>query len=122
MREKLVLDVPHCQVVFTIPKMLRIFFKYKRTLLSGLCFCGKDAILKYLRAVTGQEIIPGIIAVIQSFRSKINLHSHLHFLLIEGGEDQKGQFHKLSLFDEGLKEKFFSREVLRQKQKESANT
>ena len=28
MREELILDAPHCQVVFTIPKMLRIFFKY----------------------------------------------------------------------------------------------
>ena len=36
MREELVLDVPHRQVVFTIPKMLRIFFKYNRKLLSGL--------------------------------------------------------------------------------------
>ncbi len=68
-------------------------------------------ILKYLRAVTGKEITPGIIAVIQSFGSKINLHSQLHFLLTEGGEDQKKQFHKLSLFDEGLIAKFFSREV-----------
>ena len=111
MRESLLLDVPHRQVVFTIPKMLRIFFKYKRSLLSSLCLCGKGAILKYLRAVTGKEITPGIIAVIQSFGSKINLHPHLHFLLTEGGEDQEGQFHKLSFFDESLIAKFFSREV-----------
>ena len=48
MREKLLLDVPHRQVVFTIPKMLRLFFKYNRSLLSGLCLCGKEALLKYL--------------------------------------------------------------------------
>jgi hypothetical protein len=63
MRESLLLDVPHRQVVFTIPKMLRIFFKYKRSLLSNLCLCGKGAILKYLRAVTGKEIVPGIITI-----------------------------------------------------------
>jgi len=27
MREELLLDVPHRQVVFTIPRMLRIFFR-----------------------------------------------------------------------------------------------
>jgi hypothetical protein len=27
MREELLLDVPHRQIVFTIPRMLRIFFK-----------------------------------------------------------------------------------------------
>ena len=31
------LDVPHRQVVFTIPKMLRVFFKFKRKLLGDLC-------------------------------------------------------------------------------------
>ncbi len=35
MRETLLLDVPHRQVVFTIPKMLRVFFKFKRKLLGG---------------------------------------------------------------------------------------
>lgn len=45
MRETLLLDVPHRQVVFTIPKMLRLFFKYNRKLLGSLCRCdryGKD--------------------------------------------------------------------------------
>ena len=39
MRETLLLDVPHRQVVFTIPKMLRVFFKFKRRLLGDLCRC-----------------------------------------------------------------------------------
>jgi ribosomal protein S27E len=37
MREELLLDVPHRQVVFTIPRMLRIFFKYNQKLLGELC-------------------------------------------------------------------------------------
>ena len=36
MRETLLLDVPHRQVVLTIPKTLRIFFKYRRRLLGEL--------------------------------------------------------------------------------------
>lgn len=111
MREELILDVPHRQVVFTIPKMLRIFFKYKRSLLSGLCLCGKEAILKYFRAVTGKEITPGIIAVIQSFGSKINLHPHLHFLVSEGGLDREEHFHSVSRFNDDLLREIFTREV-----------
>jgi hypothetical protein len=38
MRETLLLDVPHRQVVFTIPKMLRLFFKFKRKLLQKLIY------------------------------------------------------------------------------------
>jgi ribosomal protein S27E len=36
-RETLLLDVPHRQVVLTIPKTLRIFFKFRRKLLGELC-------------------------------------------------------------------------------------
>jgi len=89
MREKLLLDVPHRQVVLTIPKMLRVFFKYNRSLLSGLCLCGKEALLQYFKSAAGRELTPGIIAVIQSFGSRINLHQHLHFLVPEGGSDQE---------------------------------
>ena len=34
-RETLLLDVPHRQVVFTVPKRLRVFFKYTRRLLMA---------------------------------------------------------------------------------------
>ena len=93
MREELMLDTPHRQVVFTIPKMLRIFFKYNRSLLSSLCRCGKEALEKYFRATTRRVISPAIIAVIQSFGSRVNFHPHLHFLVTEGGIDKEGRFH-----------------------------
>ena len=47
MREELLLDVPHRQVVFTIPRMLRIFFKYKRGLLGQLCQAAVKTLLRY---------------------------------------------------------------------------
>jgi len=111
MREKLLIDVPHRQVVFTIPKMLRVFFKYNRSLLSGLCLCGKEALLKYFMAVAGRELTPGIIAVIQSFGSRINLHSHLHFLVSEGGSDREERFHSVCRFNDDLLREIFTREV-----------
>ena len=111
MREELVLDVHHRQVVFTVPKMLRIFFKYKRHLLSDLCLCGKEALLKYFKVVAGRELTPGIIAVIQSFGSRVNLHPHLHFLVSAGGTDKDGRFHKVSSINDALLCRFFTREV-----------
>jgi hypothetical protein len=35
-REELILEVPYRQIVFTIPKLLRVFFKFKRKLLGAL--------------------------------------------------------------------------------------
>jgi hypothetical protein len=111
MRESLLLDVPHCQVVFTIPKMLRIFFKYKRRLLGELCRAAVQALLKYLQAATGTELRPGVVASIQTFGQKINFHAHLHLLVTEGGKDSEGIFHHLASFQDNLLAEFFSREV-----------
>jgi len=111
MREELLLDVPHRQVVFVIPKMLRLFFKYKRRLLGELCQAAVQALLKYFQAVTSTELIPGVVAVIQTFGEKINFHPHAHCLVSEGGEDEEGHFHHVRTFDDGLIAEFFSREV-----------
>ncbi|MGQ9673185.1 MAG: transposase zinc-binding domain-containing protein [Candidatus Aminicenantales bacterium] len=74
MRESLLLDVPHLKVVFTIPKMLRIFFKYKRGLLGELCRLAVNTLTIYFRAITEEDLTPGIIASIQTFGQKINFH------------------------------------------------
>lgn len=71
MRETLLLDVPHRQVIFTIPKMLRIFFNYKRRLLGELCRAAVQALLHYFQAVTGIELVPEIVTSIQTFGQKI---------------------------------------------------
>jgi ribosomal protein S27E len=111
MREELLLDVPHRQVVFTMPKMLRIFFKYKRRLLGELCRAAVQALLKYFQAATGAELIPGVVAVIQSFGQKINFHPHAHLLVTEGGEDPAGEFHHVASFQDSLLAEIFKREV-----------
>jgi hypothetical protein len=112
MRETLLLDVPHRQVVFTIPKMLRLFFKYNRRLLGELCRCALRSLTRYFEAVTGSDLMPGVIAAIQTFGDRINLHPHLHFLVTEGGLDESGVFRKLSRIDDSRLAELFAREVL----------
>jgi hypothetical protein len=85
MRETLLLDVPHRQIVFTIPKRLRVFFKFDRRLLGDLCRCALRSLSRYFEVVTGSALTPGVIAAIQTFGDRINLHMHLHFLMTEGG-------------------------------------
>jgi hypothetical protein len=84
MRETLLLDIPHRQVVFTIPKRLRVFFKFDRRLLGDLCRAALRAIERPFEFVTGGLMTPGVIAVLQTFGDRINLHVHLHFLVTEG--------------------------------------
>ncbi len=113
MRETLLLDVPHRQVVFTIPKRLRVFFKYKRRLLGDLCRAALRALSRYFELVAGSALTPGVIAVLQTFGDRINLHVHLHFLVTEGGVDGAGVFHRIPGIDDARLAKIFGREVLR---------
>jgi len=113
MREELLLDVPHRQVVFTIPRMLRLFFKYNRRLLGSLCRLALQSLTRYFAAVTGSELMPGVMAAVQTFGTRINFHPHLHFLVTEGGVDKAGEFHKVSRIDDSRLAELFAREVLR---------
>jgi len=112
MRQMLLLDVPHRQVVFTIPKMLRIFFKFKRRLLGDLCRCALRSLTRYFEALTGSTLTPGVIAAIQTFGDRINFHPHLHFLVTEGGVDAAGVFHEIPRIDDSRLAEIFAREVL----------
>jgi len=111
MREELLLDVPHRQVVFTVPKMLRLFFRYKRALLSPLSLATVHALLKYFHTVTGHELMPGVVAVIQTFGDRINFHPHIHILATEGGTAPDGAFHHVSRFHDERIRKIFTHEV-----------
>jgi len=65
--EEFFLDVPQRQVVFTVPKMLRLFFRFKRKPLNSLCLSAVQTLVKFLYTVTGLELMPGVVAVIQTF-------------------------------------------------------
>jgi ribosomal protein S27E len=111
-RETLFLDVPHRQVVFTIPKTLRIFFRYRRRLLGELCRAAVRTLRIYFEASAGDDLVPGIIVAVQTFGDRINFHPHLHLLSTEGGVDRSGIFHRLPRWDDGRLAEIFGREVL----------
>lgn len=73
MRRELLLDVPHRRVIFTIPGMLRFFFRYNRPLLDSLHRLALLSLARYFEAVTGSELMPGFIAAVQTVGTRINL-------------------------------------------------
>jgi hypothetical protein len=64
------------------------------------------------KIVAESELMPGVIAAIQTFGDRINLHPHLHFLVTEGGVDEAGLFHKIPRIDDSGPAEIFGREVL----------
>jgi len=111
MREELLLDVPHRQVVFTVPKMLRLFFRFRRKLLDSLCLSAVHTLVKFLHTATGLEIMPGVVAVIQTFGDRINFHPHIHVLITEGGTAPDGVFRRVCRFHDEVIQEIFTHEV-----------
>jgi hypothetical protein len=106
--------------------MLRVFFKFDRRLLGDLCRCALRSLTCYFEAVAGSVLTPGVIAAIQTFGDRINLHVHLHFLATEGGVDEAaaspvlmnrkrfmsaGVFYKIPRIDDVRLAEIFAREV-----------
>ena len=77
--------VPHRQFVFTIPKRLRIYFRFDRRLLGELCRAAWQVVRQVYAAASDQpEAVPGMIGAIQTFGDLIHWHPHIHALVSEG--------------------------------------
>jgi Transposase zinc-binding domain/Putative transposase len=74
-------NIPHPHTVFTIPKRLRVFFKYDRALLSIL-FKAAWGALSQILGVDEREL--AAIFTAQTAGEALNFHPHLHGLLADG--------------------------------------
>ena len=86
--EEVCTQVAHRQFVFTIPKRLRIYFRYDRSLLRELCQAACRTLCAVYQTVSGRsEGVPGVIGAIQIPRGREDLvhwHPHIHVLSREG--------------------------------------
>jgi putative transposase/transposase-like zinc-binding protein len=112
--EEVLAPVPHRQYVFTIPKMLRVYFRKDRRPLGKLSQCAVDALKILFRAACkDQRAIPGIITAIQTYGDLVNFHPHLHTLVTEGAFSPTGWFLTLPKIDLIALEHLFRHRVLR---------
>jgi hypothetical protein len=112
LREEVLEPVGHAQWVFTIPKMLRPYFMRHRELLGGLCRAAWDTVLEMVITTAGEEIRPGMVAVIQTFGSTINFHPHVHAIVSRGGWTVDGVWVPIPWIDATAAELLFRHKVL----------
>ena len=67
-----------------------IVASYFLYLSSGVNLSALRSLIRYFEVSTGGDLMPGVIAAIQTFGDRINFHPHLHFLVTEGGADNRG--------------------------------
>jgi hypothetical protein len=95
--EEILLDVPHRQWVFTIPKRLRPYFMHNRKLLAKLSLCAWQVLSDYLKTsiaadVTDESIKPACIIAVQTFGELVNFNPHLHIIASNGCFTNNGTF------------------------------
>jgi hypothetical protein len=93
LKEEVLANVPHRQWVFTIPKRLRVFFRFDRNLLGKLCRAAWETVREvYALEVDGDVGIPAMIGTVQTFGDLVHWHSHVHAVVAEGVFTPSGHF------------------------------
>jgi len=111
--DELLEPVPHRHIIFTIPKILRPYFRYNRKLINGLSRAAHRAIQTYVQYVFDETVTLGMIAVRQQFGEAARHHPHTHVLFAEGVWNANREFIPLLRIDTGKIKQCFELEVFR---------
>jgi hypothetical protein len=72
--------VGHAQWVFTIPKMLRVYFLHHRELLGALSLAAYETVRELMVATVEEKgFRPGMVSVIQTFGEGAKFHPLVRF-------------------------------------------
>ncbi len=98
--EEVCSPVAHRQVVLTIPKRLRLHTRFDRKLLGELCSCDWTCLKAEIQRLFGRDdVLPGMIAAIQTHGELLHWHPHIHALVTCGAFTPKGDFLEVPEFD-----------------------
>lgn len=93
LKDEVLAVVPHRQWVFTIPKRLRVYFRYDRKLLGKLCRAAYDTVCDVFRLeIDGDCGVPAMVGAVQTFGDLIHWHPHIHAIVPEGVFTVSGHF------------------------------
>jgi hypothetical protein len=85
--------VPHRHFVFSIPKILRRYFLYDRSLLLELSrYIWKTLKIYYQSCLPGKNSVPGAVIALQTFGDFLGFNPHGHVLITDGCFPEKGLF------------------------------
>ena len=104
--------VPHRQLVFTIPKRFRLFFRFDRKLLGDLARLAWQTVIEVYRvALARDDVVPGAAAAIQTFGQLVHWHPHVHALVTDGAFTPDGVFVPLPAIDDEPFERLFREKI-----------
>jgi len=107
--------VPHRHFVFSIPKILRIYFLFNRNLLKELSRISWEVIREYyIGTCRKEDSKPAAVAVIQTFGDYLSFNPHMHILAADGCFSNDGFFYAPSInIDTASLEKLFIHKIFK---------
>ena len=114
LQNKILADVPHAQWVFSIPKMLRLYFLHHRELLGELARLAYETVREMMAAAVEEpHARPGMVVVIQSFGASLKWNPHIHAIVTRGVFLRNGSWQPIPYVDTHTAELVFPHKVLR---------
>ena len=101
-------EVSHSHIVFTIPKMLRLYFKYDRSLMKYLYWSAWESLKALSLSGNNGEGECGAIMSLHTSGSLLNFHPHIHALFLNGVVMPDGRVEELELLSKEKLESLFS--------------
>jgi Zn finger protein HypA/HybF involved in hydrogenase expression len=106
-------NVPHRHFVFSIPKIIRIYFLFDRALLKDLARIAWEVLSCYYKnSVSKEGTTPAAICSIQTFGDMLGYNPHLHILCADGGFGERGIFYAAADLDGPALEPLFRHKIL----------
>ncbi|WP_211233429.1 IS91 family transposase [Salinispira pacifica] len=90
--KELLLELPHRQFVFTIPKILRPIFRTNKRLFGLVSKLIFSLLSEYFSLVAGKTLQSGCVVSFQSFGEFARFHPHWHVIVLEGGFTKYDKF------------------------------
>lgn len=118
--EEVLLPHPHRHLVFSIPKRLRIYFRYGRTLFSGLYRAAWESWSEYVESAypvassaPSNTLRTGMVMSLHTAGTLLNWHPHCHSVALNGVILDDGHFLELPEIDTALIQEYFSEKVIK---------
>lgn len=110
--QEIILRLPHRQFVFTVPKLLRPYFKNDRKLFSGISKQIHKLISNYYREESEKNITTGTVISHQTYGDMLRFNPHWHCIILEGGLDENNNFIPVAIKDTANLTEAFRRAVV----------
>ncbi len=110
LHENILLPYSHRHLIFSIPKRLRVYFRFDRKLFSALYRAAWETWSEYVQAlIPGSK--PGAVMALHSAGTLLEWNPHIHTLALNGAIREDGSFAELGEVDQELLQEFFSDKV-----------